>query len=84
MRRMLSKPAAEPASKYPSLWEIPAAGHLRKFASVCHDLAERETDLARQALFREMERAWAALAAQVERADNLLTKMRATRCSRFN
>jgi hypothetical protein len=67
MRRISSKPAGEPASKYRPLPRIPAAEHLRKYASACHDLAERETDSARQELFRAMECTWEAVAAQVER-----------------
>jgi cation transport regulator ChaB len=84
MRRTLSKPAGEPASKYRPLPKIPAAQHLRKFASACHDLAERESDSARQELFRAMECAWEAVAAQVERADDLMAKMRATQCRSLN
>ncbi|MBV8824885.1 MAG: hypothetical protein JO084_06255 [Bradyrhizobiaceae bacterium] len=80
MRRMPSKPAPEPASQYHPLPGLPAAEHLRRFASACRDLAERESDPARQALFREMESAWEAIAAQIERTDDLLGKMRASRC----
>jgi len=84
MRRVLAKPAGEPASKYPAAAELPAAGDLRKYASACHELAECETDPARQALFRAMQCAWAAVAAQVERTDDLLTKMRALQRRRLN
>jgi hypothetical protein len=84
MRRISSKSVSERASKYRPLPGLPAAKHLWKFASVCHDLAEHETDAARQLLFREMECAWQAVAAQVERTDDLLTKMRARQCQSLN
>jgi hypothetical protein len=38
----------------------------------------------RQALFRETESAWTAVAAQVERTDDLLTKLRAIRRASLN
>jgi hypothetical protein len=84
MRRLSSKPAAAPASQYRSLPALPAAEDLRRFASACHRLARRETDSARQALFRKMASAWEAIAAQVERTDDLLSKMRVTRCRSLN
>jgi hypothetical protein len=63
---------------------LPEAGQLRRFASACRDLAKRETDSGRQTLFREMESAWTAVAAQVERTDDLLAKLRASRRASLN
>jgi hypothetical protein len=63
---------------------LPEAGQLRRFAWACRDLAKRETDSSRKALFREMESAWTAVATQVERTDDLLTKLRASRCASLN
>jgi len=84
MRRISSKPGGGPASRYRFLPALPAVEHLRKFASACHDLAQCETDCGRQELFREMESAWEAIAAQVERTDDLLAKLRAARCQSLN
>jgi len=84
MRRISAKPAGEPASQYRPLSVLPAPAHMRKFASACHDLAERENDSSRRALFREMECAWEAVAAQVERTNQLITKLRVTQCQSLN
>ena len=84
MRRISSKSVGKPASEYRPLPGVPAAEHLRKFASACRDLAEPETDSARQVLFREMECAWEAVATQVERTDDLMAKLRATQCESLN
>jgi hypothetical protein len=84
MRRISSNPAGAPASQYRPLPTLPAAERLRQFASACRRLAERETDAARRAMFQEMESAWEAVAAQVERADDLVGKMRATQCRSRN
>jgi hypothetical protein len=64
--------------EYRSALPLPESWQLRRFASACRELAKRETDSGRQALFREMESAWTAVAAQVERTDDLLTKLRAS------
>jgi hypothetical protein len=84
MRRVISKPAGEAASKYRPQPGLPPARRLWNFASACHDLAERETDSARRRLFREMESAWKAVAAQVERTDELMGKLRTNQCQTLN
>lgn len=84
MRRISSTVSGGSASQYRPLPNLPEAERLRQFASACHHLAERETDAARRAMFQEMESAWEAVAAQVERADDLVGKMRATQCQSRN
>jgi hypothetical protein len=85
MRRSHTKTAADPkAAEYRAALPLPESRQLRRFASACRDLAKRESDASRQALFREMESAWTAVAAQVERTDDLLTKLRASRCASLN
>jgi hypothetical protein len=77
MRRISAKPPGIPAREFRPPADIPAAEELRRFASECHDLAETETDAARRRLFRQMESAWLAVSAQVERTDDLILKLRA-------
>ena len=63
---------------------LPRAEDLRRFARECRRLAVQENNAARRRLFHQMEAAWAALAAQVERTDDLLLKMQAVRCESLN
>jgi hypothetical protein len=84
MRRSNTKSAEPMRREYRTVLSLPEAGQLRRFAWACRDLAKRETDSSRKALFREMESAWTAVATQVERTDDLLTKLRASRCASLN
>ena len=77
MPRIAAKPSAARAADYRPPVHIPAAEELRRFASACRGLAETESDAARRRLFRQMESAWLALGAQVERTDELMLKLRA-------
>jgi hypothetical protein len=77
MRRISTKAAGVRAPHYRPPVQIPPAEELRRFASECHDLAQTETDAGRCRLFRQMESAWLALSAQVERTDDLMLKLRA-------
>lgn len=63
---------------------LPAAEELHRFASYCRSIADEETDGGKRALFRQMESAWTRLAAQIERTDELIRKMRAIRCRSMN
>ena len=45
---------------------------------------QQEADSDRHRLFQQMERAWLAMAAQVERTDDLMLKMRALRNKSLN
>jgi hypothetical protein len=83
-RRSHPNSARPTGPEYRAVLSLPEAGQLRRFAWACRDLAKRETDSSRKALFREMESAWTAVAAQVERTDDLLTKLRASRCASLN
>jgi hypothetical protein len=83
MRRATFK-AAMPSSRYRPSWPLPPAEDLRRFARECHKLAHRESNAARRALFRQMEAAWTALAAQVERTDDLMLKLQARQCETLN
>ncbi|MBV8755421.1 MAG: hypothetical protein JO328_21415 [Hyphomicrobiales bacterium] len=47
-------------------------------------MADQESDTARRALFQQMEAAWTAVAAQVERTDNLILKLQAIHCESLN
>jgi hypothetical protein len=84
IRHFHPKSARPTGPRYRAVVSLPEAGQLRRFAGACRDLAKRETDSGRKALFREMESAWTAVAAQVERTDDLLTKLRARRCASLN
>jgi hypothetical protein len=84
MRRSHPKPVDAIGTQYRHVPPLPELGQLRRFASACGDLAKRETDSRRRELFREMESAWMAVAAQVERTDDLLTKLRSSRCASLN
>jgi len=75
MRRISAKSSGVRAADYRPPAQIPAAEELRRFASECHRLAQTETDAGRRRLFRQMESAWLALGAQVERADHLMLKL---------
>ena len=77
MRRVSARPAGVRAASYRPSVEIPPAEELRRFASECHDLAQTETHAGRRRLFRQMEAAWLALSAQVERTEDLMHKLRA-------
>jgi hypothetical protein len=77
MPRIAAKSSAVRAADYRPAVRIPAAEELRRFASACHGLAEMESDPARRRLFRQMESAWLAISAQVERTDNLILKIQA-------
>ncbi|MBV8754512.1 MAG: hypothetical protein JO328_16745 [Hyphomicrobiales bacterium] len=63
---------------------MPAAEELHRFARECHNLAGQEKNTARRALFHQMEAAWIALAAQVERTDDLVLKLQAMHCESLN
>ena len=63
---------------------LPEAAELRRFAFTCRTLAEQETDSRRKRVFQEMESAWKAVAAQVARTDDLMTKMRSIQCHSLN
>ena len=63
---------------------LPGADELRRFAFHCRNLADQETDDRKRTLFRRMESAWTRLAAQIERTDDLIRKMRAIQCRSMN
>jgi hypothetical protein len=84
MRRSHPKSVNAIGTEYRPVPPLPELEQLRRFASACGDLAQRETDSGRQELFREMEFAWTAVAAQVERTDDLLTKLRSIGCASLN
>ena len=84
MRRISTKSLAISAANYRLPAHIPPAEELRRFASECRDMARAETDGARRRLFREMESAWLALSAQVERTDGLIMKIRALQRQSMN
>ena len=84
MRRPHPKSVNAIGTEYRPVPPLPGSEQLRRFASACGDLAQCETDSGRQELFREMEYAWTAVAAQVERTDDLLTKLRSIRCASLN
>ena len=84
MRRISTRPARIAAGEYRPPAHIPAAEELRRFASECHDLAQTETEVGRRRLFQQMESAWLALSAQVERTEDLLLKLRAIQRQSMN
>lgn len=76
MRRPALKPSL-PAAAYRPAWPLPPAEDLRRFAQACQTLAADERNTSRRALFRRMAGAWSAVAAQVERTDDLILKLQA-------
>jgi hypothetical protein len=83
MRRSTLKTGSA-ASYYRPASPLPPAQDLRRFACACRDLANQESDTARRGLFRQMEAAWTALAAQVERTDSLIVKLQAIQRESLN
>jgi len=84
MRRPFANKLDRTASTYRRGGPLPTAEHLRWFACECRILAQQETNPARRELFRQMESAWEAVAAQVERADDLNARLQAMRCASLN
>jgi hypothetical protein len=84
MGRLSAPRQRKSAVEFATAAALPAADELRRFACHCRDLADQETDDRKRTLFRQMESAWTKLAAQIERTDDLISKMQAIRCRSMN